>query len=436
MEASTIQKAELTTKPEPAWMLRIRERAMRRFDSMEWPTPQEEEWRRTDINAFDFEKYDTGADDESGLRVLSGGQEIRKSSSFDSTIETAGIIRFDSSDCTHISLNSELRSKGIYLSSLSVALNELDSNSGLSMVRDLLEKSLLNSVKHADNRFQELNYGKWSHGVILYIPPGVEINAPFLFDFHEGRISNRTIPFVFVMADRDSRAEVIQLVSSSDEAKITCNSGSQLFVCEGASLSYSVVQSLDAKSAFFSHSNSAVERNATLNYFEGMFGTKLSKTRFEVDLNGEGDEVQLSGICFAGDSQHMDIRTVQRHKASNGASRAFYKGAVMGNARTIYQGLIDVSLDGDKTDAYLTNKNLILNDGARADSIPGLKIRTNDVKCSHGSTTGKLDESQLFYLMTRGLSRKESEHALIIAYFEDVIEKAPASLHDILRKLI
>ena len=427
-------------------MSRIRERALRRFDSMAWPTPQEEEWRRTDITAFDFEldggedevvgTQDTGADVESGLGGLHGSEAIQKSGSFDSAIETAGFIRFESIDCTHLSVESDLRSKGVYLASLSVALNELDSNPGLRKVRSHLEKSLLNSIEQADNRFQVWNYGEWSHGVVLYIPPGVEIDAPFLFDFRVDQISSRTIPFVFVMADKDSKAEVIQITSSSETAEMICNSGSQFFVSEGASLSFSMVQALDSKSAFFSHSNAVVERNATLNCFEGIFGTKLCKTRLEVDLKGEGDEVQLSGICFAGDSQHMDIRTVQRHQAPNGTSRTFYKGAVMGEARTIYQGLIDVSLEGEKTDAYLTNKNLILNDGARADSIPGLKIRTNDVKCSHGSTTGKLDESELFYLMTRGLSRKESERALITAYFEDVIAKAPASLHDILRRLI
>jgi len=119
------------------------------------------------------------------------------------------------------------------------------------------------------------------------------------------------------------------------------------------------------------------------------------------------------------------MRTVQYHLQRAGQSRAFFKGAVAGNGRSVYQGLIEVDEAAPGTDAYLTNKNLILNDGARADSIPCLRIKTDDVKCSHGSTTGKLDEEALFYLMSRGLSRDSARKELITAFFEELIETAP-----------
>jgi len=121
----------------------------------------------------------------------------------------------------------------------------------------------------------------------------------------------------------------------------------------------------------------------------------------------------------------MDVRTVQQHKAPNTYSRAVYKGAVRESARAIYQGLIHVLPDAQKTDAYLTNKNLILDEGARADSIPSLKIETNDVKCSHGSTTGKVQDSELFYLMSRGLTRQDATELIIMSYFQELIELAP-----------
>jgi Fe-S cluster assembly protein SufD len=132
----------------------------------------------------------------------------------------------------------------------------------------------------------------------------------------------------------------------------------------------------------------------------------------------------------------MDIRTVQRHRAPSTTSRAFYKGALKDRSRAIYQGLIEVSPGAAKTDAFLTDRNLILNDGARADSIPSLRIDTNDVKCSHGSTTGKIDEAQVFYLMSRGLARAEAERMLTLGYFEELLASVPESLAEELRGLI
>jgi Fe-S cluster assembly protein SufD len=124
------------------------------------------------------------------------------------------------------------------------------------------------------------------------------------------------------------------------------------------------------------------------------------------------------------------------HRAPHTTSRAFYRGAVRDESHAIYQGLIQVDHEAAGTDAYLTNKNLILSDEARADSIPSLNIKTDDVRCSHGSTTGKLDENQLFYLRTRGYTEAEAKRMLVEGYFEDLILQTPELVHEELRELI
>jgi Fe-S cluster assembly protein SufD len=124
----------------------------------------------------------------------------------------------------------------------------------------------------------------------------------------------------------------------------------------------------------------------------------------------------------------MDLRTVQHHKAGGSYSRSFYKGAVKDSGRTVYQGLIEVLPTAPKTDAYLTNRNLILNDGARADSIPGLRINQDDVRCSHGSTTGRIDPAQVFYLQTRGLAPREAARLLVTAYFQELVDLMPEEM--------
>jgi Fe-S cluster assembly protein SufD len=155
-----------------------------------------------------------------------------------------------------------------------------------------------------------------------------------------------------------------------------------------------------------------------------------------VHIVGEGADAKINGLYFAEEDQHLDLRTVQYHRAPHGGSRTFYKGAVRDEGRSVYQGLIEVAPGADKTDAYLTNNNLILNDGARADSIPSLRIQTDDVKCSHGSTTGKIDPAQLYYLETRGYSEAEARELLVEGYFEEVAAGLDARLGDVIRSVV
>ena len=190
------------------------------------------------------------------------------------------------------------------------------------------------------------------------------------------------------------------------------------------------MQQLGASSLYFRHTRAEVARDASLLHCDAELGSRLAKTRTECSLNGRGAEAFLDGVYYCGKGQHMDMRTVQYHRAPQAMSRAYYKGAVAGGGRSVYQGLIEVSEGASGTDAYLTNRNLILGEAARSDSIPTLRIGNNDVKCSHGSTTGRLSEEELFYLESRGLSEADAREMLVIGYFEDLIGNAPESYRE------
>ena len=214
------------------------------------------------------------------------------------------------------------------------------------------------------------------------------------------------------------------------------NLGVDLSVGEAAALEFYHLQDLPMNRLTVAHATARVARDGRLLSLEAALGSGLLKSRLDVGLDGPGSEAFLNGLYLSRARQHMDIRTVQRHRAPSTTSRAFYKGALKDRSRAIYQGLIEVSPGAAKTDAFLTDRNLILNDGARADSIPSLRIDTNDVKCSHGSTTGKIDEAQVFYLMSRGLARAEAERMLTLGYFEELLASVPESLAEELRGLI
>jgi Fe-S cluster assembly protein SufD len=193
---------------------------------------------------------------------------------------------------------------------------------------------------------------------------------------------------------------------------------------------------LNIDSTAFSNGTIRVDRDATLHHFVTVFGGLLSKVRFDANLVGTGADVDLDGLYFGHEDQHMDLRTVQNHKAPHANSRTFYKGAVKDEARSVYQGLIAVDHGAVQTDAYLTNNNLILNDGARADSIPSLQINTDDVKCSHGSTTGKIDAEQLFYLQSRGFSDNEAKSMLVQGFYDELIVRVPEVVQEALRQKV
>ncbi len=411
-----------TDRNEPEWMAALRRKAFEEFSHSAWPTPQEEEWRRTDITALDFSKYKLiAAGQEAGDGVEAGTRTAG------SETAESGLIRFQGGQCLLARIDPALAARGVRFLSLTEAIK--DRSPGV-------EESFKDAVARSVNRFQSWHYSQWSHGAFLYVPPFLEMKDPFFVDFVETGSDAFSAPHLIVVLDKGARAVVIERIQGGDEGELLCNEGADLKVGDGGGLEFVRVQDLNLKSRYFNNSSVAVARDGSLKHFEVAFGSRLHKSRLDCSINGPGGEVHLNGIYFAHKRQHMDIGTIQRHNAPNANSRAYYKGAVRDKAKTVYQGLIEVGIGASQTDAYLKNKNLLLNDGARSDSIPMLKINNNDVKCSHGSTTGKLNEEELFYLLSRGFPRTEAERLLIAAFFEDAMESAHDAIKEEVRSAI
>ena len=405
---------------DPQWLKDLRERAWGRFSKMSWPTPQEEEWRRTDLSRMALGEFRV----PSSQRI--GAGESNRSDPGEPS-DYSGSIRFLGGELAGMNVGPEAKQSGIVLAPLSRSVQ----NAALSL-RGLIE----NGHEVSDNRLQAWHDSLWSYGAYLYVPPGVQVLRSFLIDLTMQGEKTLSVPRVILHLARGARAHVILKTKSSSAEAVLCNAGLQIMVEENASLSLCTLQNLNHSSLFFSHAQARLARDARLQSFETLFGGQLAKTRLDCRLTGTGSEALLRGLYFGAQGQHFDIRTVQRHLAPSTNSRSFYKGAVKDKARSIYQGLIEVSPKAAKTDAYLANRNLVLNDGARSDSIPSLKIDTNDVRCSHGSTTGKINPDEVFYLMSRGLSRGQAERLLVLGFFEELLQHAPPEVADKARQLI
>ena len=192
--------------------------------------------------------------------------------------------------------------------------------------------------------------------------------------------------------------------SPSEEAEQSFHSGiMELFVGAGAHLRFVELQSFGENIWNFMHERVKVEQDGEVEWIFGALGSHLTKNFSELQLVGKGSTGKLSGFYFSQHHQHLDYDTQQNHLAPNTTSDLLFKGALLDDSRSVWQGMIYVAKNASKTDGYQANRNLVLSEGARADSIPGLEILTDDVRCTHGATVGKVDAEELFYLESRGL---------------------------------
>jgi ABC-type transport system involved in Fe-S cluster assembly, permease component len=186
-----------------------------------------------------------------------------------------------------------------------------------------------------------------------------------------------------------------------------------------------IVQEWGARTYHIGEDWVRAERDARVEWVTLLLGGRVCKMMVSCDVCEPHASARLSGLFFANRHQHVDQKTLQLHTAPHTYSNLLYKGAVKDEGHSVYQGIIEAAPGAVKVDAYQMNNNLILNEGARADSLPGLEIDADDLKCSHGATFGNLDPNQLFYLRARGLTETEARQSLVMAFFEEVIARVP-----------
>jgi Fe-S cluster assembly protein SufD len=275
-----------------------------------------------------------------------------------------------------------------------------------------------------DEKFAAHNAAMWKHGLLVHIPRGVVLEHPLYVRVANSVEGGSLFWRLLIVAEPESRFAVIEeYASSSPELSAYSNAAVEIVVQQAAKVEYVSVQNMSRATWHFATHHARVERDAELDWVTGGFGTGKGKIRIQNDLAGEGATSRVTGAYFADGTQHLDYDTFQEHIAPSTTSDFAFKGALRDKARTVWRGMIRVEEGAQKTNAYQENRNLLLSKTAHADSIPGLEILANDVRCTHGATLGQVDREQLFYLMTRGLSRAEAERLIVRGFFQDVLDR-------------
>ena len=278
----------------------------------------------------------------------------------------------------------------------------------------------LGALVGADDKFTAHNAAAWQSGLVVRVPKGVELDDP-LYVRVVGDDAGASFWRLLVVAEEGSRFSIIEEYTS--QAAGYTNGVVELFVEKGAKLEYVSLQNLSQETWHFATHRATVERDAELDWVAGGFGSRRGKVRIHNDLAGQGATSRVTGAYFADGTQHLDYDTFQQHHAPSTTSDFAFKGALREEASVVWRGMIRVEEGAQKTNAYQENRNLILSPAAHADSIPGLEILANDVRCTHGATISQVDRDQLFYAMSRGLTRGDAERLIVRGFFQDVLDR-------------
>ncbi len=314
-------------------------------------------------------------------------------------------------------LNSKWTQRGVLFGSL----DELARTHG-----DLVRRNLFRVVNlHAD-KFAALHAACWSGGTLLYVPKGVVIDEPLhmLTALSPGEVD---FSHLLVVLDEGAEATLLSETAGgamADDAAAGLHCGAiELIVGRNAKLRYVNLQNWGTGVWHFAHQKALVEAGGKLQWTIGALGSRLAKVNQHVALAGPEANVQVNGVIFTEGKQHLSYHTLQHHQAENCKSDLLYKGGLQDQSRVVWRGMIKVDPGAQRTDGYQRNDNLMLSDHARADSIPGLEIQADDVRCTHGSTTGRVDDEMIFYAQCRGLTRKEATRMVVAGFFQQVFDR-------------
>lgn len=343
--------------------------AAERFVAAELPTPDEEIWRYSRIDELDLDRFAPGAittdvDDRAGV--------VLDAADLDNAVELLELIGDEAPDV-----------------------------------------------------FAELNRAFMSPTVIRTAPGAVHAE-PVVITHRLDTDGVAAFPRLIIDAGENSEITVVELFVSGAETEALVVPVLQVRAGQSARVNYLAVNELGERIWQIGHQQAIAERDSSLLLATVALGGDYARVRTEARAMGSGSTTRQVALYFAGGTQMHDFRTIQDHIAPHTQSDLLFKGAVQDTARSVYTGLIRIGEEARGTAAYQTNRNLTLSEGAWAESVPNLDIKTNDVKCSHASTVGPIDEAQRFYLESRGIEPSVAERLVVLGFFDEVLSQLPA----------
>ncbi len=389
----------------PEWLRARRVAAAERFATQSLPTEAEEVWRYSRISSLDLDAYAPWAPVAHGAH----GMPPEVASVVASVSPAAGVVVLHNGRIVHLEVEPALAARGLVVAD------------GATLPVD---DAVFYPGTAAVDAFTELNTAFLSGAVVVQAPPGLVVDHPVLVVHWIDAEGVATFPRTVVTAGSDSDLTVVEHHVSTDVAAFV-DPVVQLDVEPAARMRHLNVQDLGPRVFQTGYQSSRVQRDATLHSSVVALGGDYARARHDSTVLGKGATTNLNAVYFADGARMHDFRTLQDHVAPSSTSDLLFKGAVQDHGRSVYSGLIRVHKEARGTNAFQTNRNLVLSEGAGAESVPNLEIETDDVRCSHASAVGPIDEDQRYYLESRGIPPEVAERLIVLGFLSEILDRLP-----------
>ncbi len=418
----------------PEWLTAKRKASFDLFDTLEVPHSGVEAWKYTQVTV-DFGKLRPHPKREavSDIAQLPASVQERLSST-----DVGAFLVLDGPDVVYrTELPAELREKGVIFTDLKSAVEEYPDKVQQYLYSvvpaEVPDDTTIaapgttpsKSPDPSEGKFSALAAALWTNGAFVYVPRGVEVALPLGSFRVMSEAGSYTATRTLVVAEENARVTFIDEQDSEDLPGTYAIGAVELVVKDGARLRYVSIQNWGKGVTHIQRQRGDVGKDATLNSLVVTMGGTLSRTEMQSHLRGTGADSEMLALYFANEDQHFDHYTLQHHAAANAHSDLLYKGVSDDRSVGVFSGMIKVDLNAQKTDAYQKHRTMMLSSESQNYSVPQLEINANDVRCSHGSTTGPVDQEQLFFLRSRGISKELAEKMLVTAFLEDVLGRVP-----------
>lgn len=408
-------EAFLATRDEPAWVTESRRVAFQRYRELLETDLDPEEWRRVDLRAMRPDRFQLTAAAEANQTEQNTEQQ--GNTLLTGQADFAGHVIHNDGQLISSELSEELAAQGVIFGDLATVAREHG---------ELIQKHFMTrAVNSQRDRFSAWHAAFWTGGTVLYVPRNVIVEAPLhsLIKLQQEKAAD--FSHTLVILEEGASATLLE-ETASEENSLGLHVGAvELLLEKEARLRYVQLQNWNHKVWHIAHQAGRVENNGFLQWTVGGIGAKLAHIHQDVVLDGRGAEAEVNGVTFSTDRQIHSFYTQQAHNAAETRSDLLYKQVLRDEARAIWRGMIRVEPEGQQTNGYQRNDSLMLSPTCRADAIPGLEIEADDVRCTHGATAGRVDEEQIFYCMSRGMSEYEAMHMIVEGFFQTVFDRIP-----------
>src|SRR5213592_181869 len=423
-EAAPILSGLAELRELPEWFRDRQRAAWKQFESLPNPTRKDQTWRFSNVGLLDLAKFKVGGT----LTEEERDAILERSRGLD---EVAGRMVFAGDQLIQRDvISDQLKKRGVIFQSLERAMVE---HADLFRKHFMSQPATLGSA-----RFAALHQALVSSGTFLYVPRGVEIETPIeIFHWLYGENAS-VFPHLLLVADELAKVTVIESFRSADRhlAGFACGVN-DLIAGPGAKVTYVCAQTWGENVRALQMNTTTVDHDASAMSLNLHLGGRYSRFESLSRLIGDGARSDLLAVAVATNEQEFDARTLQDHISPHTASDLLYKNALDDRARCTFGGLIRVEPHAHFTDAYQKVRNLLLSDDSEANSMPGLEILADNVRCTHGATSGQINEEEMFYLHSRGISTKIAQRLIVTGFLNEVIQRLDQpAIADYLNRLI